>query len=187
MGEVYRARDTKLQRDVAIKVLPELFALDPDRLARFKREAQVLASLNHPNIAAIYGFRGSQRHPRARAGARRGPDAGGRDRRTPFRGRGADPAARAWAVERRCAQRRGDKRWGPTRIGNRCRVAHRAADRRCARSGARGRRHAPRSQAGQCEGAARRHGEGAGLRAGEGAGSGRSWALAGKCDATPRR
>ena len=56
MGEVYRARDTKLQRDVAIKILPAAFALDPDRLARFKREAQVLASLNHPNIAAIYGF-----------------------------------------------------------------------------------------------------------------------------------
>ena len=56
MGEVYRARDTKLNRDVALKVLPELFALDPDRLARFKREAQVLASLNHPNIAAIYGL-----------------------------------------------------------------------------------------------------------------------------------
>ena len=56
MGEVYRARDAKLNRDVALKVLPELFACDPDRLARFKREAQVLASLNHPNIAAIYGF-----------------------------------------------------------------------------------------------------------------------------------
>src|SRR5262245_47306187 len=56
MGEVYRARDTKLNRDVAVKVLPELFALDPDRLARFGREAHVLASLNHPNIAAIYGF-----------------------------------------------------------------------------------------------------------------------------------
>ena len=56
MGEVYRARDARLNRDVALKVLPELFALDPDRLARFKREAQVLASLNHPNIAAIYGF-----------------------------------------------------------------------------------------------------------------------------------
>jgi serine/threonine-protein kinase len=56
MGEVYRARDTKLNRDVALKILPELFALDPDRLARFKREAQVLASLNHPSIAAIYGF-----------------------------------------------------------------------------------------------------------------------------------
>ena len=56
MGEVYRARDTRLNRDVAIKVLPEQLALDPDRLARLKREAQVLASLNHPNIAAIYGF-----------------------------------------------------------------------------------------------------------------------------------
>ena len=56
MGEVYRARDAKLNRDVALKVLPELFARDPDRLARFKREAQVLASLNHPNIAAIYGL-----------------------------------------------------------------------------------------------------------------------------------
>src|SRR5688500_15685391 len=56
MGDVYRARDTRLSRDVAVKVLPELFAADPDRLARFRREAQVLASLNHPNIAAIYGF-----------------------------------------------------------------------------------------------------------------------------------
>src|SRR5262245_38515639 len=55
MGAVYRATDTKLNRDVAIKVLPDSFAEDPDRLARFTREAQVLASLNHPNIAAIYG------------------------------------------------------------------------------------------------------------------------------------
>ena len=55
MGEVWRATDTKLSREVAIKVLPEALAADPDRLARFTREAQVLASLNHPNIAAIYG------------------------------------------------------------------------------------------------------------------------------------
>src|SRR6516162_3917848 len=59
MGEVYRARDIKLNRDVALKVLPEAFAADADRLARFKREAQVLASLNHPHIAAIYGFEDS--------------------------------------------------------------------------------------------------------------------------------
>ncbi len=59
MGEVYRARDTKLKREVALKVLPEAFTRDPDRLARFKREAQVLASLNHPLIGAIYGFEDS--------------------------------------------------------------------------------------------------------------------------------
>jgi eukaryotic-like serine/threonine-protein kinase len=56
MGEVYRARDTKLNRDVALKVLPDLFADDPERLVRFDREAQLLASLNHPHIAQIYGF-----------------------------------------------------------------------------------------------------------------------------------
>src|SRR5277367_2114743 len=56
MGEVYRARDTKLKRDVALKVLPDAFARDPERMARFQREAEVLASLNHPNIAAIYGI-----------------------------------------------------------------------------------------------------------------------------------
>src|SRR5215831_18634025 len=59
MGEVYRGRDTKLNRDVAIKILPPALATDPDRLARFKREAQVLASLNHPNIASIHGFEDS--------------------------------------------------------------------------------------------------------------------------------
>ena len=56
MGEVYRARDTKLDRDVAIKVLPEAIALDADRLTRFQREAKTLASLNHPNIAHVYGL-----------------------------------------------------------------------------------------------------------------------------------
>ena len=53
MGEVYRARDTKLKRDVALKVLPDAFAKDPGRMLRFQREAEVLASLNHPNIAHI--------------------------------------------------------------------------------------------------------------------------------------
>src|SRR6202171_3656919 len=56
MGEVYRARDSKLGRDVAIKVLPEAFAHDADRLSRFQREAKMLASLNHPNIATIHGL-----------------------------------------------------------------------------------------------------------------------------------
>src|SRR6516164_4462418 len=54
MGEVYRARDTKLKREVAIKILPDEFSRDPTRVTRFQREAEVLASLNHPNIAAIY-------------------------------------------------------------------------------------------------------------------------------------
>src|SRR5499425_3402510 len=54
MGEVYRARDTKLKREVAIKFLPDEFSRDPSRVSRFQREAEVLAALNHPNIAAIY-------------------------------------------------------------------------------------------------------------------------------------
>ena len=56
MGEVYQARDTRLKRDVALKVLPDTFAHDTDRLARFQREAELLATLNHPNIAGIYGL-----------------------------------------------------------------------------------------------------------------------------------
>src|SRR6202140_1254190 len=56
MGQGYRARDTKLDRDVAVKILPEAFAHDADRLARFQREAKTLASLNHPHIAGIYGL-----------------------------------------------------------------------------------------------------------------------------------
>ncbi len=60
MGEVYRARDTKLDRNVALKVLPDVFADDPERLARFQREARVLASLNPPNLARIYGLEESE-------------------------------------------------------------------------------------------------------------------------------
>jgi len=56
MGEVYRARDTTLKRDVALKVIPDAFAKDDERMARFVREAQMLAALNHVNIAAIYGW-----------------------------------------------------------------------------------------------------------------------------------
>ncbi len=61
MGEVYKARDTKLDREVTIKVLPAALARDPERLARFEREAKVLASLNHPNIAQIYGIAAGDR------------------------------------------------------------------------------------------------------------------------------
>ncbi len=63
MGEVYKARDTKLDRDVALKILPDAFVNDPERLARFQREAKVLASLNHPNIAAIHGLEESVDSP----------------------------------------------------------------------------------------------------------------------------
>ena len=77
MGEVYRARDTRLKRDVAVKVLPPAFAHDPDRLARFQREAEVLATLNHPNIAAVYGFEEIAGRERHRARTRRRPNAAG--------------------------------------------------------------------------------------------------------------
>src|SRR5262245_13150306 len=60
MGEVYRARDTKLKREVAIKILPDELSQDPDRVSRFQREAEVLASVNHPNIAAIYDLAEAQ-------------------------------------------------------------------------------------------------------------------------------
>ena len=63
MGEVYRARDTKLKREVGIKILPEEFSRDADRVGRFQREAEVLASLNHPNIAGIYDLQEANGYP----------------------------------------------------------------------------------------------------------------------------
>ena len=76
MGEVYRALDTQLNRHVALKVLPEALAQAPERMARFQREAQMLAALNHPNIAAIYGLEESRRNARPGDGARGRTDAG---------------------------------------------------------------------------------------------------------------
>jgi serine/threonine protein kinase len=76
MGEVYRARDTHLDRDVAIKILPELFAADPDRLMRFEREAKTLAALNHPNIAQIYGTVGLPPEGGSHGGSRGGSHGG---------------------------------------------------------------------------------------------------------------
>ena len=79
MGEVYRARDAKLGRDVALKVLPEAFARDAERMARFQREAKSLASLNHSNIASIYGLEDSGGDSRAGDGVGGRADAGGSD------------------------------------------------------------------------------------------------------------
>ena len=69
MGQVWQATDTQPNRQVALKILPDAFAADPDRLARFTREAQILASLNHPNIAADLRHRGGRGHAGAGAGA----------------------------------------------------------------------------------------------------------------------
>ena len=77
MGEVYEARDTKLERNVAIKVLRDAFAQDADRLSRFQREAKMLAALNHPNIATIYGLEQSEWHELSGNGIGLGRDACG--------------------------------------------------------------------------------------------------------------
>ncbi len=99
MGEVYRARDTKLGRDVAIKMLPRLFAADPERLVRFEREARLLAALNHPHIGAIYGLEETRRRAGARAGARRGANA-----RRPHRVRPLADPRNALVIARQVAE-----------------------------------------------------------------------------------
>ena len=122
MGEVYRARDTRLQRDVALKLLPETFASDPDRIARFEREAHTLAALNHPHIAQVYGFERGESSQALVMELVEGDDL------SQLIARGALPLDEA--------------------------LADRAADRRGARSRARGRHHSSRSQARQHQGAA---------------------------------
>ena len=109
MGEVYRAHDARLGRDVAVKILPRAFTTDPDRLARFAREARVLASLNHPHIAGIYGIEEIGDGTRARARAGRGTDA----RRSDQRG----SAARAGSARYRTTDRR--RALGRSRQGHR--------------------------------------------------------------------
>ncbi len=137
MGEVYRATDTTLGREVALKLLPEAFAADPDRLARFEREAKVLASLNHPGIAHLYGFEsatlpdGTKAHVLVME---------------LVEGRGPRGAAEA--------------RKGPRRRGGR----HREADRRGPRGGAREGHRPPGPQAREREGDAGREGQGPRLR-----------------------
>ena len=106
MGEVYRARDGKLTRDVALKILPPLFAHDPERLARFSREANLLATLNHPNIAAIYGFESSDHSPALVLEMVEGPTLADRIERGPIPLEDALPIARqiAEALEAAHAQ-----------------------------------------------------------------------------------
>ena len=144
MGEVYRARDSRLQRDVAIKVLPPHFAADPDRLARFTREAQSLAALNHPNIAQIHGLEESGELRALVMELVEGEDL-------------ADRIARGAPL--RHAARRG--------------AADRPPDRRRARGGARERHRPSRLEAGERPRAPRRHRQGARLRPRQGARSGR--------------
>ena len=112
MGEVYRARDTRLNRDVAIKILPALFAADRDRLARFEREAQTLAALNHPHIAQIYGlssFRPARDAPRPALVMEcvEGEDLAQRIARGPMQPDEAIPAARQIAEALEAAHERG--------------------------------------------------------------------------------
>src|ERR1700730_13130765 len=107
MGEVFRAHDTKLKRDVAIKVLPLVFVNDPERLSRFRREARVLASLNHPNIASIYGLEDSGSAPALVMELVEGPTLADRVRQGPIPANEAVPIARQIADGMKYAHERG--------------------------------------------------------------------------------
>ena len=149
MGEVYRAHDDRLGREVAIKVLPPAFTADPERRARFEREARMLATLNHPHIGAIYGVE----------------EADG------VRGLVLELVEGETLAERIARQRdrRASARPGPcTRLADRRGARHRAADRRRARRRPREGHRPPRPEAREHQDHAGRRGEGARLRPGEG-------------------
>ncbi len=147
MGEVWRATDEKLGREVALKVLPEEFAKDPDRMARFEREAKVLASLNHPNIATLFGLESASSGTETEKGTE-----------TVF--------LAMELVEGEDLSERIKRGAMPVEEANR----HRTPDCGGARSGARERHRPPRSQTGQHQDHRRRRGQGARFRAGQGVG-----------------
>ncbi len=93
MGQVWQATDTQLNRQVALKILPDAFAADPDRLARFTREAQILASLNHPNIAAIHGIEEAEGTRALVLELVEGPTLADRIAKGPIRWRRVEPVA----------------------------------------------------------------------------------------------
>ena len=148
MGEVYRARDTRLNRDVALKILPDTFAADPSRVMRFRREAQLLATLNHPNIAQIYGF--EEVAPQSEQAE-------------------ASAAIVLELVDGRTLAER--LREGPLPLDETRR--HRPTDCRGSRDGPRVRHHPSRPEARQRQGEGGRHRQGARFRSGESVRSGR--------------
>ena len=143
MGQVWQATDTQLNREVALKILPDAFASDPDRLARFQREAQILASLNHPNIAAIYGIEEAEGTRALVLELVEGPTLADRISKGPIPLDEALPIAKQIAEALEAAHEAG--------------VIHRS---RSPRPGSQTRKH---------QGARGRDGQGVGLRAGKGA------------------
>ena len=116
MGQVWQATDTQLGRQVALKILPDAFAADPDRLARFKREAQILASLNHPNIAAIYGIEEAEGTRALVLELVEGPTFADRISKGPIPLDEALPIARQIAEALEAAHEAGDTTLGPYEI-----------------------------------------------------------------------